>query len=107
MAIRFHDFGQDVKYRKFRKKNDHIILYHNYNDNNHNCNDMVLYFNMFGVCTYLASVFPLFTTRAQESVVQLEIVAKTGLLQLRFALAVRNYRNVYFLLKKIIKMSVD
>lgn len=60
------------------------------------------------VCTYLASVFALFTACAQETVVQFEIVAKTGLLQLRFALAVRNYRNVHFLLGKIIiNVSVD
>lgn len=45
----------------------------------------------------LASVFSFFASCAQETVVQLEVVPKAGLLQLCFALAVRNHRNVHFL----------
>lgn len=48
--------------------------------------------------SYLASVLSFFAAGAQETVVQLEVVAKTGLLQLCFALAIRNYRNVHFLM---------
>ena len=48
----------------------------------------------------LAGVLPFFATGADEPGVELEVIAKAGLLELRLALVVRKHRDVHFLFRE-------